>query len=415
MNKLTGLFILAFLWTVGSGQTSKIMLSQQEALEIAAKNNPALKSSKERINAAKGRFWSGVSPSAPSISVSYEYVPVGASLKHFGERTFEIAQEIEFPTNIFLKGTALSKEIEAAEQEYLIVSNAVTAQVRIAYYTVLARQKLVKLAAENESLAQDFANKSEIRFNVGEATNLERLTARVQLTEAQNNLEIARNTLKTALSELVFALGYGKEFDATELILTDTLKYEPCKLPFEDLQTKAQQSNPQLRAQRLQVNVASTTRSLAWSGILPNFRLSYFRQEQNGKSDYYGALFGVSAPLWFLFDQRGKIQEASASLSGAKFELQTLINSIAAETKNDYLNHKNEERQLMLYQSDLLPQAEEIYRTASASYMAGEISYIEFLQAKQTLIGARVNYTNALLNYHLALVELERIVGARLE
>jgi len=53
--------------------------------------------------------------------------------------------------------------------------------------------------------------KSEIRQNVGEGTNIERLTAKVQFSEAQNNLEIAKNELKTAFAELNYTLGYSKQ------------------------------------------------------------------------------------------------------------------------------------------------------------------------------------------------------------
>ena len=45
---------------------------------------------------------------------------------------------------------------------------------------------------------------------------------------------------------------------------------------------------------------------------------------------------------------------------------------------------------------------------------AGEITYIEFLQARQTLILARGTYIDALYHYNAAIAQLEKAVGRTL-
>jgi outer membrane protein TolC len=403
--------MLMLLCAYTPGQAQQVIFTQEQAIEMAIQTNPLLKSARARIDASKGRFWSGLSPAAPSFSISYEYVPIGGGLKHYGERTFEIAQEIEFPLNTYLKGKVLSREISLSELEYNVEKSSITTQVKTAYSTALAHQKLLEYSNQNLILAEDFARKSEIRFNEGEATYLERLTAKAQLTEAQNSLDIARNNLDIALNKLILAIGSGNDFAEKGLNLADSLKSDLLSASSGDLLADALQNNPLLQAQRLRVSLASSDRSLSWAGLLPSFRLSYYRQSQGSKSNYFGALFGVNLPLWFWLNPRGNIQESQANLSGAISESQVLINSITTAIKNAYLNCISGQRRLTMYQSDLLPQAEEIFRTATASYSAGEISYLEFLQSKQILVSARVNYTLALLNYNLSIIELEQILG----
>jgi outer membrane protein TolC len=53
-----------------------------------------------------------------------------------------------------------------------------------------------------------------------------------------------------------------------------------------------------------------------------------------------------------------------------------------------------------------------VYRTALASYQAGDISYIEFLQARQILISSRNEYIEELARYCISLSKLEYAVGA---
>jgi outer membrane protein TolC len=402
---------ILFCWANSFSQTVE-QLSLNDAVTIALKNNPQSLSSKSQIDVERGRFWRDISPPLPSVAVNYQYIPRGSSIKQFGERTVEISQSLDFPTNILFRGLQSTSKVSIAEAEHSLNTIAITSRVKIAYYDVLAKQKKIELADENLTIAGDFARKAEIRYNVGEATNLERLTANVQRTQARNALEVAQNDVLTSLGELYKVLGREKEKQQDNIFLTDSLTFQPITETLERLTEMAYAINPQFKAASGRVSAASIGRTLAWSSFLPNLNASYYRQTVDGSSDFYGVSFGISVPLWFLFDQRGQIQEASASLAIAESDLQSLKNSMIADVKSAFLEMKNNERQIKLHQTDILPQVEEVYRTARASYEAGEITYIEFLQARQTLISSRNEYIEELARYCTALAKLEYAVGA---
>ena len=412
MNKLIcSLILLLLVNTIYSQDEShKIDLSIELAIEIALKNNPEIKKAKRNVDAAKGRFWSNVSLPQPTISASYEFIPLKKNIEQYEERTFEISQSFDFPTNYFLRAKQSSATINSIEAESDVVILNIIAEVKKAYYRTLARMLQLNIASENLEIAREFARKAEIKFNVGEATNLEKLTARVQLTEAENSLETTKNELVTAERELKYTLGSDKG-NRNVFVLTDSLKYYDKSLSEEELFTSAINNNPIIRQAEQQLRSSTFRKRLAWSSFLPSFNVAYFRQALGDDKNYYGVSFGVSLPLWFMFDQRGQIQEATAEYRWMESELIAVRNLLSLNVKNAYLNFKNEERQLQLYKNDLLPQAEEIYRAASLSYEVGEITYLEYLQAKQTLISVRNNYISALLNYNTALISLEQSVG----
>lgn len=404
--------IILFITSVVFGQTKKISLS--EAIEIGLKNNPEIKAAQEKISAAKGRFWSGISLPSPNVSVRYEWTPKDKSLRSFSERTQEVSQSFEFPTNYFLRGSRFNKEEDIAYYRLRQTEVVITAQIKSAYYNVLAKKELLRIAEENLKIAEDFSKKAEIRYNVGEGTNLERLTAKAQYTEAKNNLEVARNELRTAFAELNFSLGYGRR-PKEIFTLADSLTYSPTdKFTFEELYNLSLSVNQQIKISELNISISSINKSLAWSSLLPGFNFSYFKQTRDGDNGFYGASFGISVPLWFLFENRGQIQEATANVNIAESELQSVKNEVYLRLRSAFNDYENDLRQVNLYISDILPQAEEAYRSATASYDAGEITYIEFLQARQTLIGAYSNYTNVLFNYYRAIFTLEETVGQNL-
>ncbi len=410
-NKLFILFSFALLPLCIYGQTEIKKLSLTEAVEIGLKNNPEVRSATENISASKGRFWSGISLPQPEVDVSYEYAPVNSSLSNYSEKTFAISQSFEFPSNYFLKGNKFSKEEEIAVYKLNLTERSVINQVKTSYYKVLAKQYQVKSAEENLVISEDFFKKAEIRQNVGEGTNLERLTAKVQYTEARNNLEVVKNELTTAFAELNYSLGYGKQSYESNYELTDTLVFVDHNISIEQIYKSFEETNPQIKIAELNYGIASIEKGLAWSSILPNINLAYYKQTRDGNNGFYGASFGISVPLWFMFDQRGKIQEAVANQSISESELQLTKNEIVLKIKSAFTDHENNLKQVKLYVNDILPQAEEIYRTAIKSYDAGELTYLEYLQAKQTLINSRNNYINVLFNHYQSVFRIEEIAG----
>ncbi len=416
MKRLFVLFISFAITFKGYAQENKTFtgLTLNEAIEIGLKNNPEIKSAREKISAAKGRFWSGISLPSPEIGLSYEYVPVNTGLRNFGERTFALSQSFEFPSNYFLRGSRLSKEEEILFYELKQGEIAIASQIKIAYYNVHAKKELLEIAEENLKIAEDFSRKADIRHNVGEGTNLERLTAKVQFTEAVNNLQSAKNELKTAFAKLNYSIGNGKEKDEI-FTLADSLSFTPIlKFTLEELYNLSLSVNQQIKISELKVSTSLIEKTLAWSSLLPKFNLAYYKQTLDGDNGFYGASFGISVPLWFLFEQRGQIQEAAANVNIADSELQLIKNEIYMRLKTIYNDYESNLRQVELYISDILPQAEEVYRSASASYNAGEITYLEFLQARQTLISASSNYTNALFSYYRSIFTLEETIGQSL-
>jgi heavy metal efflux system protein len=419
MRKVFGLtlFFIGFLLSSASAVLSTETggsLSLSSAIQIGLDNNPDIKASLEKVNASRGRFWSSISPAPADLSITNEYIPTGQKLSNYGEKAIEVSQSVEFPSVYFLRGSKSSIEKEIAKAELTLAKLNVISSVKKAYFKVLALQKQVEIAQENLAIAKDFVQKAEIRYSVGEGTNLERLTAKVNYTAALNDVEVRKNHLITGFAELNFTLGYGRG-ESRDYQLTDTLVFIPCDFTLSQLLDDAASINPQLKASKLRVDFCSVEKTLAWSSLLPSFNLAYFNQKvRDDARGYYGASLSVGIPLWFMLDQRGRITEASSNAAAAGAGLRTVNNAVYAKTQAAYTEFKHEEKQVQLYVKDILPQAEEIFRTAAKSYEAGEITYIEFLQAQQTLINSRGSYAEALLSYNLSIVTIEETIGKTL-
>lgn len=398
------------LFLVPGALCAQETISLEQAMNLALRHNPELQQARQARRAAAGRFWSGIALPQPELSYAYEYLPLGKSLSYFGERTLEVAQEFDFPATYLLRGRALSAETALARTQIHRKALALLSAVQRAYWEVKAREAQLAIAETNYELAVEFSRKVAIRQEAGEGSLLEKLTAGVQRTQAQSALESARGERSAALTRLVVLL--GRERDDREWVLTDTLGYQPRGLTLEGLEAAAHRQSPELQQAEVAVSALRTRQALSWSSLLPSFKLGWSRQAlEGGGNDYYGVAFGASLPLWFLFDQRGRIQEATAELRGGEYEQTALRNELSARLHTAWLEYTNQERQVLLYRNELLPQADEIYRTADVSYDAGEIGYLELLQSRQTLAGVHAGYIDALLGYQRASIELNQLAG----
>lgn len=401
------LFIFLSFDCVFSQEIKNKSITLQEAIEIGIKNHPEMKAAKANISASKGRYWSGISLPQPEITYDNEFISPTKGLGN--ERTLSISQSFEFPSVYFLKGNKFNKEEEKAYFQAFLIEKSIASRIKSCYYKILVKQNQLKSAEEYLSIAEDFLKKSEIRLNVGEGTNLEKLTAKVQLSEARNYVEIAKNELKTAFAE--FNNSIGIETNDHSFRLQDTLIFVDFSVDINKYYKVLLDNSPQLKIAELNCEIASLEKSLAKSSYLPNLDLAYLSQTLDNQSGFHGLTVGISIPFWFMFEQSGRVQEADANRLIFESEYQLAKNDISLKLENALIDFENSISQVKFYTDDILPQSEEIFRIASKSYEVGELAYLEYLQAKQTLISSKNNYNNALFNYYQSIFKIEEIVG----
>ncbi|MDD5361359.1 MAG: TolC family protein [Ignavibacteria bacterium] len=408
------IFLIFIVKNISAQDNLPQYLSLSAAEKIAKENNPVLKKGANRILSAKGRYFSGISPQMPELSLSYDFVPIGSGLQNYEERSIELNQAIEFPLKTIYRGEQLNSAIDLVKSENEIEYLNVISGVRKAYIEVQEKQVLIKLAEENLITAGEFKEKSGIRYNAGEATNLEKLTAEVQYTQAKNNLEILKNNYKIALSDLLYSMGIKEALKIYNPVITDTLTFLSFDESLESTMERTMNTNPLIRLAEHKTYYSQINKKAALSSYLPDFSIGYKRQSVNGINSYYGINFGISIPLWFVFEQRGKVEEANAEIKISENEYDETYNFIRNSVKKAYENQKNSEKQILLYKNTLIPESEEIHRIANAGYQTGEITYLEYLQAKQILVTTKESYISALKEYNLNLIELEKAIGRKL-
>lgn len=405
------IFIL-LLSAIGFAEQEAVKpITIKEAIGIALEKNPDIQAAIKEYEAARARIYQAKAFPEPELSWEFDFQPQVLSFKEAGERNLSISQLFEFPGRRHFRKKVVTSEAQVSQSQYNAARLELIAQVRIAFNGVLLAAERFRYNQQNLKLSKDFLRMAEIRYEAGSVAKLEVLRARVEEAKARNELKLAENELALNKAALNFLLARPME---SPLEVEGILERSPIEATLEELQKRAAVYRPEIIGIRHAVDGARAAHSLAKLSYMPDFS---FRAGQHWESELgntWDVEFGINLPIFVWQRQKGEVAEAKANLSSLNYISISTRNKIALEVKDSFLRVVAIKDRIMLFQEEILVEAEEAYRIAVRSYEEGEIGNLELLEGQRTLMEVRLSYADALFEYNVALAELEKSVGGGL-
>ncbi len=387
---------------------SEIVLTLPQALERALAGHPRLAAQQQEAFAAQARMYQGGLKPNPEIEAEISEFLGTAEMRFLRSATtgVGISQLIE-------RGGKRCARIAVAESEGL-VAEAELQQARLeimqetaaAYLDALAAQARLEQARQLQALARQVYDLVGLRVAGGKSAQLE--LTRVELEQARAVLqgEQAQRELQAALSRLARLWGAeAAEFSAVagELALP---AQPPALAELEQLLPQA----PEVRRWEAQEQLRLAQRDLACAQGVPDLTVSG-GVERFEETDSFGLRLGVSIP-WPVRDRNeGAVAEAQHYAAQARelraAELRSKQQQLAAAhaTLSSAFELANS------IELTIIPAAEDAFELTQLGYQHGKFTLLDVLDAQRVLIEARTQQQEAVIDYHLAAVELERIVA----
>lgn len=415
---LFGLFLLSLL-TVSSRQAdaeaaavSSGTLTLQDALSIAQKENPEIKAARQRWEATKSRVSQAATPEKPRIDFERMYAPKGQNvISGAEEKNIAVSQEIPFPTTLYFMSRRARQEAKQAEAAYRAKELDVLARVKTAYAMLFLSRHSIHIFEENVQLMRQFAKVAESKYAAGRAQQADALKAQVELSKMLNELVTLEQEKETNAAMLNTLLNRSPEFPLGE---PADPELKNLSQELEELEALAVQARPELREAALAIEKSRTSVALSRSEYLPDIMLQYRRRNMVMGTDSHDAMVGLSVPLWF-WRQGAMVREAKAERDMAKAEYQAMKNMTLFDVKNLLVKAQTARRLIELYQTSVLPQAEQALKVTEAAYRSDKMSFLELLDAVRTWLDFRLEHYEHLAQYEQFMAELERAVGGKLE
>ncbi|MFM0647361.1 TolC family protein [Paraburkholderia bryophila] len=381
-------------------------LSLDEALGLAAQNNPLLRGARATADASQGAFMQAGARPNPDISFLQEGFsgPDRTS-------TALVSQLVELggKRQARLDVASYGREVALASLDGR--GAALRSDVIAAFYGLLAAQRQLKVAEESARIAARSAELAAKRVRAGKVSPVEATQARVAATAVQIELGNARSRVEMAMETLANVTGSPL---VRERPASGEMESLPAVEPLAQLMPRLAEA-PLARAARAEMQRADAAISVQRAKRIPDITFSAgMKRITAGGARGNQAVVGVSIPLPLFDTNKGALLESvyNAGKAHADFDSETARLQLAlAQAYTNYERATQEARRLG---ADVLPAAREALNAMSRGYELGKFGLLDVLDAQRTFFQRQSQYVQALTDAHLAYADIGRLVGTPL-
>ena len=358
---------------------------------IAMGNNPTLAQAARAIEALRGKHVQvGLRPNPVGGYVGDDINEEGRS----GKQGAFFGQKIVTAGKLRLNRAVVGHEIVKASQEWEIQRRRVVNDVRVAAYTVLVAQRVVRLDEQLVRIGDEGLDVTEKLLRAMEVSRVDVLQARIEANSARLQLETARNEYQAAWRKLAALLGIP-DMEPTPLV--DRLEDDDPALAWETSLPRLLAGSPELASAQTEVERAKCRLARENAGRVPNFDV-----EAAARYDYTSenpvANIRMAVPLQIFNRNQGNIRRAHAELRAARQEVRRVELSLQDRLAGAFKQHLSAKEQVGRYREQILPDAKDSLELVGQGYRQGEFGYLELLTSQRTYFRVSLAYEDALLN-----------------
>ncbi len=389
------------------------ILTLQQIVDTAVKNNPAVMESQKRWEEKQARIALAKAWPNPQLGIMKDDIPKN-SLNPFDAMMTEytFTQDIMNPAKLKAMGKMASSDAEMAEANYRDKQMEVYSTAKSAYYDLLYADKALEIGKENQQLMGQLVQIAQVNYSTGMVPLQDTLRAQTEFSTMTTDLLNMASMAAVAKAKVNTILGRSAD---TPFAVQEEFSAPPPNFDLAALQKEAQTNKPAVVGMERQLAMAKNGVELANKQGLPDYQLSigYKDRKQtmmDTQPDTWKMEFMVMLPLW-QSKNKAEVRSAEASLDTAQASLATMKNMTDLDLQMALTEAQSAWRQIDLYKNTVIPQAEQTYQAGVVSYTNGKVDFMAVLDSLNALRNAKLDYYKARVDYEKAVANLEKAVG----
>jgi cobalt-zinc-cadmium efflux system outer membrane protein len=377
-------------------------LSLADLEAMALHNNPSLGRAIAQVQVAKGNWVQVGLPPNPAVGYSGQQLGSGGLAEQHG---VYVTQEINRGGKLKLNRQAAAHDVARAEQELVAQQFRVLTDVRSAYYRVLIAQRQLDLAHRMSGIYSHALEISNKLLAAKEISRLDVLDTQLDYENAKITLNNGQHTHAAAWRTLAAVTGQA---DLPYQPLSGNLQEAPKKFEYHESLQRLLMASPEIAAAVSNIERARWLyqRALVEHKGNVNVQALYNWQDNGifGRPD--GALIlDMPIPLWN--KNQGGIVKAQGEVAVAEHALAQLELELQQRLAPVFERYQNALHQVERHQTTILDIASENLELSRKAYQAGELPYLDLLDAERKYAQAHSTYLEAIRDLRLAEVEIE--------
>lgn len=394
------------LWTC-LNSLSAVVLDLNEAIQCALTGSPTIMIANSEADVQKSEEYQvGLLPN-PIFSVEVDGANSFINKRKGTDRdiTYSLSQLFELGGKRAARKRIAAFESSLALYELEGVKLDIRNDVTWAVVDIVAAQEYIKLADEQQHIADEIYSSTAAKVQGGKVSPLQEKKANIARITSKLAVEKAIRFLELAKKKLAAICG-GALPDFTEV------SYPLFEIaPLEDLNHLIARQCNNLEALKWDMQIAAGEQIVVSEKAqrIPDVVVTagYVQCQDDGD----GVLVGLSIPIPIFDRNQGNICKARQLLNQLYEKKKEGMLRLRIGLEDAYGQLLTAYKEGMAFKEDILSSAKSAFEAAKEEYAQGRNDYLELLDAQRTLFDVQEQYINTLVDYHHKKADVDRLVG----
>jgi len=340
-----------------------------------------------------------------------------------GSQTNAITLSQQFPWfgTLGMREQVAAKEAARYRQQYEAAKDQVVRQVKTAYYSLAFIDLALDINDEERLLLDHYEKLAESRYRQGAGLQQAVVKLQAEITRVQSRLEDLKSRRVDAEASLNTLMNRPAETPVSRIKLPPVPAVD---IDYRQLYQVGRRSRPEVLASLLEIERDEKRIDLARKDYWPSFSLGGTFVNVVGRSVAPGAMpidsngmnavsfnLGISLPV-----HRSKVDAEVAEATEAKLAsthgYQDTVNTVESSIREVGFHIGTLREQMKLFNTTLIPQAQQSLQSAEAAYSTGSLGVLDLLDSERVLLDVRLGLAQLVTDYMKALADMERAIGS---
>ena len=415
---------------------STLVYSQQtvtlkQAIEFALQNKADALKARLDITNADAKILEAKAGALPKVTgnANITYNPIIQEVSLAGQ-TFKMGQPWVAVAGVQLQQALFNQQVfiglkaaKSTKEFYQLNANLTEEQIieRVsnAYFQVFTAQEQKNTLESSYSSTEKVRNVIKSLYDNGLSKKIDLDRTNVNLTNIETNIKQSNNGITQAENALKFYMGMPietkiqlvqEDMAVTPHLLDETVNTD------ERTEVKVLLKNKELLEYQKKATIANyyptvnLTANYNWQGLGEKFPLTNGSSKGVMWSDYSAIGLGINIPIFNGFATKAKVQQnqididkLEIDIKDTKLGLDQAYQNAKAQIENSLATLESQKANVKL--------AEDVLADTKSNYQYGLATLTDLLDAENSLVQAKNNYTTAILDYKIAEVQYYKSKG----
>ena len=410
---------------------SQQTVTLKQAIEFALQNKADALKARLDITNADAKILEAKAGTLPKVtgSTNITYNPIIQEIA-LGGQTFKMGQPWVAVAGVQLQQALFNQQVfiglkaaKSTKEFYQLNANLTEEQIieRVsnAYFQVFTAQEQKNTLESSYSSTEKVRNVIKSLYDNGLSKKIDLDRTNVNLTNIETNIKQSNNGITQAENALKFYMGMPietkiqlvqEDMAVTPHLLDDTVNTD------ERTEVKVLLKNKELLEYQKKATIANyyptvnLTANYNWQGLGEKFPLTNGSSKGVMWSDYSAIGLGINIPIFNGFATKAKVQQnqididkLEIDIKDTKLGLDHAYQNAKAQIENSLATLESQKANVKL--------AEDVLADTKSNYQYGLATLTDLLDAENSLVQAKNNYTTAILDYKIAEVQYYKSKG----